>query len=195
MSAFVFVTENQEKLAIMTELMAVAGVDYEYQKIETPEIQADHVQEVAEFSAKYAAKKLNKPCVVTDAGCEILALNGFPGPFIKYINKQLSADKILKMMEDETDRRVVFKETLSYAEPNGFVKSFTVEHWGNIQFRAEGDAQLLGKSAPMNEITLFEGCDKVMAAYSYEDMLAYFGARHENYEDFAKWFASYKQSL
>lgn len=192
MKEFTFITGNREKIAIMESLLESGDIQIDHMKIDIPEIQASTVQEVAEYSALYAATEINKPCVVTDAGCEIKALGGFPGPFIKFINNQISAEHVLKMMKDEDDREIVFMETLSYAEPSGFVKSFTVYHKGLIAMEKGGNPSLFGKPTPFNEITIFEDCDKVMAAYSYDEMVQYFETRHGNYIDFAYWLKAKK---
>lgn len=53
-----------------------------------------------------------------DGGCYVEALNGFPGPFIKYINKWLYAQDFLRIMHGKKNRRMVWKTCLTYCEPN-----------------------------------------------------------------------------
>ncbi|MFI3156200.1 MAG: non-canonical purine NTP pyrophosphatase, partial [Methylococcaceae bacterium] len=82
-----FITGNDYKLSIAQKAIAATpAIILERRKIECPEIQSHSNDDVAIFSARYAADFLQLPVVVSDAGFTIDALNGFPGPFIKYIN-------------------------------------------------------------------------------------------------------------
>lgn len=92
--------------------------------MDTPEIQSESVEEIAAFSARWAADTLKKQVVVSDGGCYIEALNGFPGPFIKYINKWFSAEDMLNLMKNKKNRRVVWKDCLAYCEPGKKSKTF-----------------------------------------------------------------------
>lgn len=105
-------------------------------KLETPEIQSESVEEIATFSARWAADTLKKSVVVSDGGCYVEALNGFPGPFIKYINKWLSANGLLGLMRSEKNRRVAWRDCLAYCEPGKKPKIFVCHFYGNIAKRA-----------------------------------------------------------
>ena len=86
----IFITGNQKKLDQAREKIQGYPINLIGTKLETPEIQDTNVEIIAGYSAQYAANKLGKPVVKTDAGYYIEALNGFPGPFIKYINQWLT---------------------------------------------------------------------------------------------------------
>lgn len=75
---------------------------------------------------QYAAKRLNKPVIKTDVSYKIPALKGFPGPFIKYVNKWLGVEDFLKLMRGKRNRAIIITEYLSYAKPNGKVITFKV---------------------------------------------------------------------
>lgn len=53
-----------------------------------PEIQGT-TQEVARAKVKAAAQALNGPCITEDTALCFKAMNGLPGPFIKYFLKEL----------------------------------------------------------------------------------------------------------
>ena len=97
MKTIVFVTGNPYKFEVAQKSFENSDINIVQQEIETPEIQSTDVKEIASYSAKWAAEKLGKPVVLTDAGYYIKTLNGFPGPFIKYINKWLTAEDVLKL--------------------------------------------------------------------------------------------------
>ena len=104
--------------------------------IETPEIQSESVKEIATFSARWAADALKKPVVVSGGGCYIGALKGFPGPFIKYINKWLSANGLLSLMRNEKNGRAVWRDCLAYCEPGKKPKTFVCYFDGSIAKRS-----------------------------------------------------------
>src|SRR3989344_556765 len=110
----IFVTGNKYKFRVAQKSLMGSGFKLVQKKLETPEIQSDLVEEVSAFSAKWAANILKKPVVVSDGGCYIEALNGFPGPFIKYINKWLSAGDLLNLMKGKKNRRVFWRDCLAY---------------------------------------------------------------------------------
>ena len=53
-----------------------------------PEIQGS-TQEVAREKVRRAAEILNAPCITEDTALCFKAMNGLPGPFIKYFLKEL----------------------------------------------------------------------------------------------------------
>lgn len=117
-----FVTTNSEKFAVAKHFFEGAGlqdrVNLTQYDMETPEIQADSVEEVALNSAKWVAEQLNEPVVVADAGLAINALQGFPGPYIKYMNATLEAEDVMAMMELHEDKSARFVDALAYYDPN-----------------------------------------------------------------------------
>lgn len=102
------------------------------QTFETPEIQDSSCEEIARYSAVYAAKVLGEPCVKMDAGFFIAALNGFPGPFVKYVNEWLDEEKILRLLEGELDRSAYFLDATALGFPDGSSHIFTRRFKGTI---------------------------------------------------------------
>lgn len=79
-----FVTSNENK---WREAQAILGRPLERVTLELPELQAATTREVALEKAKAAHAVLKRPVIIEDAGLELHALGGFPGPFIKYWEK------------------------------------------------------------------------------------------------------------
>lgn len=178
MKQIIFVTGNEFKFEIARQVLGSRGFEVVQKQLETPEIQSTSVEEIASFSAKFASQMLAQPVVLTDAGYYIEALNGFPGPFIKYINQWLTSDQLLKLMDGVTNRRVVVKACLAYCEPNIEPKTFLTEVAGTISFTAvKTDKE---GQTPINEIFIPEGYDKVEAEIPREEMIK-FWAGVENY--------------
>ena len=156
MNEIVFVTGNNLKFEVAQKSLKPYGIKLVQRRIDTPEIQSTDVGEVASYSAKWACERLELPVVVTDAGYYIKALNGFPGPFIKYINKWFNASDILKLMEGKGNREVEVKDGLAYCEPGKESVVFFGVFKGKIAMAA-------GKkgTTPINEVFIPEGYDKV----------------------------------
>lgn len=173
-----FITSNPHKFQIAREILRKRGIEVIQEELETPEIQSDNVVEISSFSAKWAANKLNKPVVLTDAGYYIEALNGFPGPFIKYINKWLTSADLLRLMEGKENRNVIVKTCLAYCEPGKDPKTFLSEIKGKIAHKAE--KVINGWVTSINEIFIPEGFDRVASEIPSEEMVK-FWARGETY--------------
>lgn len=178
MKTIIFVTGNSYKFQIAQKVLESRGLRVIQKKLATPEIQSTDVVEIASFSAKWAAGKLGKPVVLTDAGYYIEALNGFPGPFIKYINIWLTPQDLLKLMQGKKNRRVVVKTCLAYCEPGKEPITFLNKIAGTLSTKAiKTDKE---GSTPINEIFIPQGYDKVETQISKEEMIK-FWARAETY--------------
>ncbi|MEA1937452.1 MAG: non-canonical purine NTP pyrophosphatase [Patescibacteria group bacterium] len=118
MSGLYLVTKNQGKL------MAAKNTFDKYNTIITsldrnyPEIQAESSLEVARFTALQAAKEINSPVIREDHSLFIHVL-GIPGPYTNYIEKKISAEKLLEILKNFNDRTGHFEIATVYAEPDG----------------------------------------------------------------------------
>lgn len=99
--SWVFVTGNANK---HREAEAILGRPLERIAIDLPEIQAATTREVASIKARAAFEQLNRPVIVEDAGFELAALNGFPGPFIKYWEQLGGLESICRTVDGLGDR-------------------------------------------------------------------------------------------
>jgi non-canonical purine NTP pyrophosphatase (RdgB/HAM1 family) len=100
---WVFVTSNPNKVR---EAERILGFALQHAAIELDELQADTVNAVALAKARAAFQKLGRPVIVEDAGIELVALGGFPGPFIKYWEKLGGLVSICRTVDGLGDRRV-----------------------------------------------------------------------------------------
>ena len=136
MEKILFVTGNVYKFQIAQRVLSGARSRLIQKKLKTPEIQSASVQEVAAFSARWTAGILKKPVVVADGGCYIEALNGFPGPFVKYVNQRLRPGDLLNLMKSKRNRRAVWKECLAYCAPGERPVTFVSSFPGSIAKKA-----------------------------------------------------------
>jgi len=139
MKTITFITGNIKKLQSAQEVLKRFSIKVLQEELETPEIQDKDIKKIAEFSAKFAAEKLDKPVIKVDVGFEINALNGFPGPFSKYINEWLVPDKLLLLLNGEKNRKAKFIDVVAYCEPDKNSISFVAETKGTIAKRMYGN--------------------------------------------------------
>ncbi len=116
-NTIIFITGNSGKFLVAQKALKGSGYSLVQKKLEVPEIQSQKIEEIASFSAKWAAEKLDNTVVVTDVGYYIEALNGFPGPFVKFVNQWLSPEHILKIMSGIENRGVIVKDCLAFCQP------------------------------------------------------------------------------
>ena len=116
MKEITYVTGNWAKIASAKQMLEPLGFTINNIKMETTEIQADTVEEVAMHSAKEASDKLKCTVLKNDTGLYIETLGGFPGPYTHYVDEKLGEDKILKLLENEENRNACFIEAFAYCE-------------------------------------------------------------------------------
>ncbi len=97
-----FVTGNENKIK---EARAILEVPIEIVKLDLPEIQSLDPKKVVGYKAAAAYEKLKKPLIVEDVSFSVEAWNGFPGPFIKFVEKAGGNELLLKMMSGENNRK------------------------------------------------------------------------------------------
>ncbi|KAK7453560.1 nucleoside triphosphate pyrophosphohydrolase ham1, variant 2 [Stygiomarasmius scandens] len=85
MMRVVFVTGNAKKLNEVKAILADGPnpIEIDSQALDIDEIQGN-TQEVAKAKCRRAAELLDGPCITEDTALCYEALNGLPGPFIKY---------------------------------------------------------------------------------------------------------------
>ena len=100
-----FVTGNENKLREAREIL---GMEIEAADAgELPELQTISVEEVIRHKAEEAYKILGAPLIVEDSGLVFTAWNGLPGALVKWFEKSVGNEGLLKMMGTESDRRAV----------------------------------------------------------------------------------------
>lgn len=120
------VTKNQSKLMAAKSAFDKYNIEIISLDKDYPEIQAETSVEIARFTALQAAKDIKSPVVREDHSLFIHALN-IPGPYINYIEKKISAEKLLKMLKSFNDRSGYFEIATVYAEPNGKVFKYVFQ--------------------------------------------------------------------
>lgn len=186
MNEIIMVTGNVGKYNVANDIFSKKGLNLIQEKIETPEIQSYNVEDVSTYSALYAAKELDSPVIKSDVGYFIPALNGFPGPFVKYINGMLTSEELLKLMENKGDRTIILKECLTYATPTGETRQFVNEEKASIALNA------YGTGSTFDRIVIFEGQELPKSMNTDDENLEHFKKSLKIYEDMAEYLKNLK---
>lgn len=113
---WIFVSGNLDK---WREASRILGRPLERQALELDEIQAPTTREVALAKARLAYARLARPVIVEDAGIELPALGGFPGPFIKFWEQLGGLNSICRAADGLGDRRVIAVCALAICDEQG----------------------------------------------------------------------------
>ncbi len=132
---FVLVTGNPGKHA---EARRIAGAELEAAAIDLPEIQSLDLLEVLRAKADEAWRRLGRPLVVEEAGLELAAFNGFPGPLVKWMLDAVGPDGIARAAAALGDARAVARCALLYRWDGGeLIAEGRTE--GTLVFPGRGD--------------------------------------------------------
>ena len=110
------ITGNWAKVAQAKNFLEPQGIKVDNVKMDTVEIQADTVEEVAKYSAKWASDKLKANVVKNDTGIMIEGLGGFPAAYTHYVQDTLGMEGVLKLMKGIENRKAKFVQALAYCE-------------------------------------------------------------------------------
>jgi XTP/dITP diphosphohydrolase len=181
-----YITSSDQKLKTAQDIMRPFGITIDRKKIETPEIQSLQVEDVAAFSAYFAASTLDKPVIVTDAGFYIEALNGFPGPLVKHINETLSSAELLNLMKEHENRTVTIKECLAYCAPGEEPRTFTSQQSATLAYEASGNR------SSIDNVLILPGFDVTVGAAPQYALEQYWVQQLTHYSDFVNFLTSCK---
>ncbi|MBN1262822.1 MAG: hypothetical protein JW991_00530 [Candidatus Pacebacteria bacterium] len=116
MKSLYFATSNKWKFAQAKGYFADKGIVLKQFEVDLPESRSEEVLEIAREKARAAFTKLKKPLFVIDGALHIKALNDFPKTYVKFIDKYLGAEGLLKLLEGEKNRNWEFVNLLFYKD-------------------------------------------------------------------------------
>ncbi|KKP80571.1 MAG: Non-canonical purine NTP pyrophosphatase [Candidatus Levybacteria bacterium GW2011_GWB1_35_5] len=127
-------TQNKGKVG---EISDILQIPLEFADIEIDEVQSMDLEYVARQKAKEAFKILKKPVIVDDVGVYIEAWNSFPGPFVKYAHNLLGNTKILDLLKNEKNRKVIVQSAVAYHDGRK-IHTFIGTVKGTLSFEEKG---------------------------------------------------------
>lgn len=110
---FVLVTGNPGKLA---ESRRIVGFEIEAVALDLPEVQSLDMEEVVRAKGREAYRRLGRPVVVEETGLELSALNGFPGPLVKWMLEAVGAGGIARTAHALGDPRATARCLLLWVD-------------------------------------------------------------------------------
>ncbi len=119
-----FATGNVHKFNEARKVLAEQNVATAMLRIEASEIQDDDIENIAKASALDAGRRSRLPVIVEDAGLFIDALNGFPGPYSKYVYRTVGKEGIIKLLENREDLGARFRSVVVFCGPRMALQCF-----------------------------------------------------------------------
>jgi inosine triphosphate pyrophosphatase len=105
MVSFTLVTGNEHKLSEYKRLLP-KDVDFSNVSVDLEEIQSFDSKAIVEHKVRQAFAMLNKPVIVEDVSAGLHALNGLPGPFIKFFEQRLGKDALYQLVAGDASATV-----------------------------------------------------------------------------------------
>ena len=152
-----FVTGNKHKHREVQEVLT--NYDVVMQDIDLPEIQGTD-DEIIMHKAEYATKIVKGPFIVEDSSLEYDALNGMPGPYVKWFLKSIGNDGLVKILDGYDDKGANAICNIAYYDGTNIHLFKGVTHgsivpsagtskfgWDNI-FKPDGFKQTYGEIPP-----------------------------------------------
>ncbi len=115
---FVLVTSNRHKAL---EAERIIGATIECLAVDLPEIQSSDLLEVLAAKAEEAWRRLRRPLVVEETGLELAALNGFPGPLVRWLLEAVGPEGIAQLAHDRGDPRATARCAVCFRDARGSV--------------------------------------------------------------------------
>ncbi|MFN4132943.1 MAG: XTP/dITP diphosphatase [Candidatus Hadarchaeales archaeon] len=181
--ALAFVTSNKHKFLEVKEIAEKHGIKIVQRSLPVIEIQSGSLAEIARFSANHAFSILKSPCFVEDAGIFISALNGFPGPYSKFVFMTIGNAGVLKLLNKNNNRDAKFISAVGYCNGSRKTKVFLKSVAGKISQKPRGTFGFGFDPIFIPE----EGDGRTFGEMSIEEKNA-FSHRAKAVEAFFKWF-------
>lgn len=105
-----FITGNQKKADYLAKYL---GFPVSHTKLDLDEIQSLDLKEIVEHKVRQAYDKVRSPVLVEDVSLEFEALNGLPGPFIRFFVDHVPFETICSMISGKS-RRATAKCVFGY---------------------------------------------------------------------------------
>jgi len=161
-----FLTGNPIKIKTAEKALKPFGIQVKPIRLEVPEIQANTSAEISRFAVLAAIAQLGAPVMREDHAFHIDVLNGFPGPYMAHVEKQITEDQLLDMMRGKDDRNSRFELALAYADEDGNIQEFVHRVPTLIARNARGNI-----SKGWNRVITLVDDDRTLAEYPYDDRI------------------------
>lgn len=166
-------TGNPGKIAAANAVFNRYGIEVEPLKLDIPEIQADNSKEIATAAAIEAHRQTRKAVIREDHSFYIDAL-GMPGPFMAYIDKVISVDQLMKILDTLPSREGHFELAATYVDETGTAHEFSYSVPVVFSQEARGD-----ESMRWERIIQFADDSRTFAEYPESERAGYWTRNYE----------------
>lgn len=186
-----FLSSSKTKRYRINEILSGFNVDIESLDIDLPEFQSDDLEYIAREKAREAYKQINSPVFVQDSSWVIPSLGGFPGPFVRYINKYLTSEDYLNLLGNK-DPLIILQYTFGCAKGlnNSEITTFKM----NFNAHIMPNSIEFNDDSPLDNITYFEQVGKYMSELSQEEKIQLF-SQHKVWSHLANWILNINNNL
>jgi XTP/dITP diphosphohydrolase len=139
MADFTFVTSNDHKVMTAKAVCDQFGLSFDRKNMDLVEIQSDSGAEIAEYKIVQAYEVYKSPVAITDDSWIIPGLNGFPGPYMKYMNQWLKPEDFLRLTLPLQDRSIVMRQVIVYKDAQR-QKTFSADIRGTLMSETRGSS-------------------------------------------------------
>lgn len=160
-----FITSNKNKVSEAQGILGVSNI--EQLDVDLPEIQSMDSHEIIKAKLETASAHHKGKFIVEDVSVGLTALNGFPGPLIKWFVKILAIEGVYKLISKYGDNSAEYKVIYGYYSPNEPIQYFEGMIMGKI-VRPSGD-----NGFAWDPIFKPDGSDKTYANMLMEEKLQY----------------------
>ena len=107
----IFITGNQNKADYLSRQM---GIPLEHRKLDLIEPQSTDLHEIVKYKLEQAFEACAQPVLVEDVSLEFNALNGLPGPYIRWFEDLAGEEACCRMLDGFNDRSAVIRCCFGY---------------------------------------------------------------------------------
>lgn len=111
-----FVTRNLSKYESAQDVLVKSGILVRLAAVDVPEVQDESVRNVALAKAQSAVALVRPPLLVEDSGFHLDDLNGFPGPYVKYVLATLGVEGLSRLLSGLERRGGYLESVLVYVD-------------------------------------------------------------------------------
>lgn len=116
MKSLTFITGNAGKAEQLSRYLQFQVM---HQKLDIPEIQSLDLEEVATEKAKTAYQLLGTPVLVEDTALTFAALNGLPGPLVKWFLETIGNDGMANLLSNHKNRAALAETCFVLCDETG----------------------------------------------------------------------------
>lgn len=191
MQKLYFVTTNAGKVTSLQNHLEKLDVEVMQVPLDLIEPQADDVKGVSLVKAKQAFKILKKPLIVDDSAFVIDELNGFPGPYIKFVLKTVGIEKLVRFVDQLASRGCRFESCLTFISRDGQPSQFSGQSEKATLAKKVDEGKNNEMWSDLWRVVIPKYAKKTLVSMTYEERKAL----HEKhklitcYDEFIFWFS------